>query len=172
MPVGTWRLEAEVGGVGWDNHTTDRDRVRHRETVIEAVTLTRRLTPNFDVQLGFDDWGESSVQLDADQDRLSGWGDGWLRAKGDFYGDEERGSAWAALPYVRVPLANEEIGNGAWEPGTAIVFGRSLRDDFWFEAMVAVDWLRGGAWSVRDDVVGQCGLRGTVGVVRGNRHQL
>jgi hypothetical protein len=50
-------------------------------------------------------------------EKLSGYGDMQTRLKINIWGNDEGSTAFAAMPYVKIPTAEEGIGNGATEGG-------------------------------------------------------
>lgn len=141
---GKWLIEADLYAVAFDRHTYQRDGVHYRSTYVGSWLLSTGVTAKVDVQCGLETWREERASGDGWSERGRGVGDAWLRAKWNFAGDEESGPAWALLPYVKLPLADRDIGNGRGEPGCALVFGRPLEDDRWCNATLGLDWLDDG----------------------------
>ncbi|GAB5562015.1 MAG: hypothetical protein SynsKO_36620 [Synoicihabitans sp.] len=138
---GEWLIEADVVAGLWDSTRINGVNVTVREIVAAPVLLSTGLSENLDIQFGFDGWVEAEAKGGGQREAVSGWGDAWLRAKWNFLGDEETGPAWALLPYLKLPLADDDIGNGEMEGGVAILFGQPIDDDDWLEAFVSVDTL-------------------------------
>lgn len=145
---GRWLVEADLYSVAFDRHTYQRDGVHYQSTYVGSWLLSTGIAANVDVQGGLDSWREEHASGDGRSERGRGVGDVWLRAKWNFLGEEENGPAWALLPYVKLPLADRDIGNGRGEPGCAVVFGSPLENDRWCNATVGLDWLDDG-WGGR-----------------------
>ena len=141
---GQWLVEADLYAVAFDRHTYQRDGVHYRSTYVGSWLLSTGVAAKVDVQCGLETWREERASGDGWSERGRGVGDAWLRAKWNFAGDEESGPAWALLPYVKLPLADRDIGNGRGEPGCALVYGRPLRNDRWCNGTLGVDWLDDG----------------------------
>lgn len=141
---GRWLIEADLYSVAFDRHTYQRDGVHYRSTYVGSWLLSTGIAADVDVQCGLETWREERASGDGWTERGRGGGDAWLRAKWNFAGDEENGSAWALLPYVKLPVAARDIGNGRGEPGCALVFGRPLANDRWCNATIGLDWLDDG----------------------------
>lgn len=142
---GKWLMEADLYSVAYDRHTYQRDGVHYRSTYVASWLLSMGVAPNVDVQCGLDTWREERASGDGWSELGRGAGDAWLRAKWNFAGDEENGPAWALLPYVKLPVAARDIGNGHAEPGCALVYGRPLQSDRWCNGTLGVDWLDDGS---------------------------
>jgi len=142
---GDWLLEADLCSVAFDRHTAQRDGVHYRSTYIGSWLLSTGIAAKVDVQAGLETWREERASGDGWTERGRGVGDAWLRAKWNFTGDEASGPAWALLPYVKLPLADRDVGNGRGEPGCALAFGRPLAGDRWGNATLGLDWLDDGA---------------------------
>ena len=138
---GEWLVEADVVAGTWDSGRPNGIKLSTWEVVTAPVLVSTGVAENIDVQLGFDGWVHAEAQAQGQQERVSGWGDAWLRAKWNFFGNEETGPAWALLPYVKFPVADDRIGNGKFEGGVALIFGQPLDEDDWIQAFVSGDTL-------------------------------
>jgi hypothetical protein len=141
---GAWLLEMDVVSVAYDRHTAQRDGWHFRSTGVGAVMLSSGVTARLDAQFGLDLWREERGHNAGVNERGRGRGDGWLRAKWNFAGDEAEGPAWALLPYVKLALADDAVGNGRTEPGLTLVHGRPLGESGGLNAMGGVDALDDG----------------------------
>lgn len=141
---GQWLVEADLVSVAYDRHTYQRDGVHFRSTYLGSTLLSTGLVERLDVQFGLELWREEQATSNGAVERGRGLGDAWLRAKWNFAGDEATGPAWALLPYVKLPLADETIGNGHTEPGMALVYGRPLAGGKALNGMIGLDWLDDG----------------------------
>lgn len=140
-PVGAWLLEADMLGVTVDRHTPFNDGLHYRSTLAGSLLFSTGITAGFDLQFGYEMWREEHVTGGGMHERYRGGGDGWLRAKWNFAGNETAGPAWALLPYLKLPLADKAVGNGATEPGLVLVFGRPLGTDATLHVNLGADWL-------------------------------
>lgn len=143
-PVGTWSIESDLAWRAEERWSAARDGVHERESGFVATLVNYGLTENVDVQLGWSGWIETSVRGPGATERVAGAGDLWVRTKWNFAGDETEAKAWSLLPYVKLPTAAARVGNGAWEPGVALVHGTPMGSG-WFNAMLAHDWHHGDA---------------------------
>ncbi len=139
---GEWLLEADIASGIWDRTRLEGISISGYEVIAAPVILSTGVTERWDVQVAFDGWVQAEVKGGGQTERVSGWGDVWLRTKWNFYGDEETGPAVALLPYVKLPVADSDIGNGEVEGGVALLYGQPIDDDDWIEAFVSGDTIR------------------------------
>lgn len=142
VPRGTWLLEADLVAGVWNQGRVGNVSVSTREILAAPFILSTGLSERIDVQVAFDGWVEAEAEAAGRRERVAGWGDVWLRTKWNFCGDEATGPAWAILPYVKLPTADREIGNGEVEGGVALLYGQPIDEDDWMEAFVSGDSLR------------------------------
>lgn len=138
---GAWLIESDLGFASWDRIERRAGSIESHEFGVAPLFVSTGLTDNLDVQFGHDGWSSSEETSGGLKTNANGWGDAWIRAKWNFVGDEEIESAWAILPYMKLPTADAEIGNGKFEPGVALVFGRPLTETLWLEAVMSLDSL-------------------------------
>lgn len=151
---GKWLVETDVVTVAFDRHTPARDGVETRSTYLGYVQLSTGLSEDFDVQLGYEAWHEER-RGGAEDERLEGRGELYLRAKWKFW-DDGRGTALAVLPYYRLHgTAGHEVRPARDQFGLVVPFSRALSERWTLTAMAQSDWLDDGA-SGRD-----CWLTGT-----------
>jgi hypothetical protein len=74
--------------------------------------------------------------------RLSGFGDLTLRSKINLWGNDGGPSALAVMPFVKLPTAGDELGNGALEGGVIFPFAMELPCEWGLGAQLEVDHLR------------------------------
>jgi len=97
-----------------------------------------------------------------------GFGDAGIRLKLNLWGDDGGGTAFALMPFVKIPTAEDAIGNGAWEWGLIVPFAVALPGEFGAGLMGEVDLLededgegRHAAWvataTLSRDVTGPLG---------------
>ena len=140
---GSWLIEADVGFGVWDRSGRGNQRIEFREIGALPVLLSTGLTDRWDVQVGFDGWIETTLATSTgEEQRVSGWGDAYVRTKWNFAGDEASGPAWSVLPYLKLPVADSDMGNGEFEGGLALLYGQPINESDWMEAFVSGDSLR------------------------------
>lgn len=151
---GEWLIEADIVAGTWDSDRSGGRRTSSREVLAAPVLISTGVSSEWDVQFAFDGWLQAEESTGGLSETVSGWGDAWLRAKWNFSGDEETEPAWAILPYVKLPIADRDIGNGKFEGGAALVYGQPLGGDNWMEAFVSGDTLHSEVGGRDEQLVG------------------
>lgn len=151
---GAWLVEADIAAATWDTAHATGSKVHTHDVGVAVLMISTGVTDKLDVQFGFDGWLHAEEKHGGGRDRSSGWGDAWVRAKWNFYGDEATGPAWAVLPYVKIPVGHDDIGNSEWEGGLALIYGQPLDEDDWIEAFVSGDSLHSEVRGRDEQLVG------------------
>jgi hypothetical protein len=118
---------------------TDLINIAHQKTdgvssqVLLAPNLTLRygLTSDIDFEINLPPY--TWTQSNFNERRLtkeSGLGDTVLRFKVNFLGNDEGDVAFALSPYVTIPTANSQIGNGSTEGGMSALLSMNLPAGF------------------------------------------
>lgn len=88
------------------------------EAVAVADTIVSvGISPSFDVQAGFGFYHRETFEFGGVRDSHSGLGDVSFRMKWTFWRNDNWGAAAAVIPYVKVPVNNDGIGNDSVEGG-------------------------------------------------------
>jgi hypothetical protein len=72
----------------------------------------------------------------------SGFGDTLVRLKVNFWGNDGGATAFAAMPFVKFPTNQHELGNSAVEGGIIFPFALTLPGEFDLGTMFEVDYIR------------------------------
>jgi Putative MetA-pathway of phenol degradation len=72
----------------------------------------------------------------------SGFGDALVRLKVNFWGNDGGATAFAAMPFLKFPTNQHELGNSAVEGGIIFPFALALPGKFDLGTMVEVDYIR------------------------------
>ena len=138
-------LEMDLVAVASDHGTTGNHGVKTTAVSVSSLLVSKGLTEYLDIQFGFEMWHQESVKIQGITKTMSGQGDGWLRMKWNFSGDESESAAWAILPYLKLPLADDDLGNDHFEPGVALAYGQPLSDHVAINATLGYDVLEDGS---------------------------
>jgi hypothetical protein len=79
--------------------------------------------------------------------RLSGFGDLTLRSKINLWGNDGGPSALSVMPFLKIPTARDDLGNGAAEGGVIFPFAMELPREWGLGAQFEVDHLRNSSGS-------------------------
>ena len=113
VDAGHWQVEVDAYDVTWDRSGG----VGTRTTVIADPTLKLGLTDSLDVEASYAARVETTTTAGGVTTRAAGGGDLYLRAKYNLIGDNGGSLAAAVSPFVKLPTAGHQIGNGAVEGG-------------------------------------------------------
>jgi hypothetical protein len=140
VDAGHWEIETDFANYTYSNY---------QGTISRNI---QALDPNF--KLGLTNWMDVEVQFNGLQySRLfdiaagrtvfdgAGFGDVFLRAKMNLFGNDSGPAGFAVIPYVKLPSSAPVISNGAVEGG--LIAPLALRpDDFIITLMTEVDVLK------------------------------
>ena len=116
MPKG--RLQVETGLVDWARDRTSG--VRTDELTVGQSAVKFGLTDRLHIEFALAPYVEVRTRSDGARERVSGSGDSGLALKYRMTNDE--GAVQASLyPFVKLPTAKRELGNGKVEGGAALL---------------------------------------------------
>jgi hypothetical protein len=115
VPKGYFQLEADL--FGWTRF--DSGPVRSDFYSYPSPTLKYGLTSRSDIQVTLPTYVEARTRAFGFRFRDGGFGDALVRYKHRFT-DAGASTQVAAIPYVKVPVAERDIGNGEWEGGLIV----------------------------------------------------
>lgn len=118
VPVGGWQLESSAAS--W-SRTADQGSIS-RTFAIGSTVIKRGLSDRSDLQIGYSPYVRTTTSAGGAHDRVSGPGDLTIRFKHRLTTGE--GAIQAALiPFVKLPTADRDIGNGKVEGGLSVPVG-------------------------------------------------
>jgi hypothetical protein len=126
------------------------DRTKHETTKGWAVVPTNfkvGILNNLDLQMIVETYNVLTTEdHDTGHDhRVSGFGDVVLRCKTNFWGNDGGASAFGMMPFVKLPTARGEIGNGAVEGGVILPLLFRLSAEWEIGTEIEVDHSRNTA---------------------------
>ena len=133
VDAGHFQVEGSFIVYGRDNEGVDSESFS-----VFPVNLKAGLLNNVDLQLVL----EPYVEIDSDDDNLSGFGDTLLRLKINLWGNDGGKTAFAFMPYIKFPTGDDEISNDETEGGLIFPFSIELPSDFSLGLMGEVDFVR------------------------------
>lgn len=128
------------------------DRSKHEKVeglAIAASNLKVGVLNNLDLQIIVETY---NLQRTKDRDtgessRLSGFGDVTLRSKINLWGNDGGPSALSVMPFVKLPTAGDDLGNGAVEGGVIFPFAMELPAEWGLGAQIEIDHSRDSSGS-------------------------
>jgi hypothetical protein len=123
------------------------DRTKHETTKAWAVAPTNfkvGVLNNVDLQLIVETYNiERTKDRDTGQTRrASGFGDVTLRCKTNFWGNDRGLTAFGMMPFVKLPTAADDLGNGAVEGGVILPLLIRLPDEWEIGTEIEADHAR------------------------------
>ncbi len=115
VPAGKFQLEATAAG--WTKIESGGSKTD--VWAIGASVVKYGLSDRSDLQVGFTPYVHAETKVDGGKSSVSGFGDVTVRYKHRLTGDGAKVQV-AAIPFVKLPTADRDIGNGKVEGGLAV----------------------------------------------------
>jgi hypothetical protein len=143
--VDAGHFQVEMSFFDYNRNRADGERT---ETwAFGAMNLKAGLLNNVDLQVVFDSYTEEHTRVSGITDTVSGFSDVVLRLKTNFWGNDGGKTAFAIMPFVKIPTGTE-LSNDHWEGGIILPLAISLTDRIGFGVMLEADFVhddeRGG----------------------------
>jgi hypothetical protein len=110
---------------------------------VAKTFITTGLTDRLDLQVGADVFLSQKYEQGAFTDRNSGLGDLYLRAKWNFWRDDD--SAVSVMPYVKLPTSTGNVGKTGLQGGIIVPWAVHFPGGGMFRAMGQLDFVRNDA---------------------------
>lgn len=119
VDAGHFQVEMDVVRFTYDRHNIDRSDTRVSSWSIAETNLKAGLLNNVDLQLVVPVYNEVETDDRAAGvlTRQRGFGDLTLRVKWNLWGNDGGKTAFAAMPFVKFPTNEDDLGNDAVEGG-------------------------------------------------------
>jgi len=102
---------------------------------VAPTNLKVGLTNNADIQFVF----EPYVDIDNSAGSESGFGDTQIRLKVNLFGNDSGDTALAVMPFIKIPTADNGIGNDEFEGGLIVPFSTALTERIGLGLMAELD---------------------------------
>lgn len=140
VDAGHFQIEMDLLSYSYDRSTHETS----KSLVIAATNYKVGVLNNVDLQIIIETY---NIQRITDRDigttsRLSGFGDVTLRSKINLWGNDGGPTALSVMPFVKIPTAKRDLGNGATEGGVIFPFAMELPCEWGFGAQIEMDHLR------------------------------
>jgi hypothetical protein len=97
---------------------------------------------NLDMQFVLGGWVRSEIRRPGESKEVTdGIGDLTVRAKANLWGNDGGPTALAVMPFVKVPLKSDAIGNDEVEGGLIVPFGWNVAERIYLGLMTEIDLL-------------------------------
>src|ERR1041384_1354006 len=124
VDAGHFQIEMDILGYTRD-HTKDQ---RTESFGIASTNFKMGVVNHIDLQLVVESFNilETTDRGTGMHSRVSGYGDLTLRSKINLWGDDGGPTALSVMPFVKLPTAKHDLGNGAVEGGVIFPFAMEL----------------------------------------------
>ncbi|MDF3057653.1 MAG: hypothetical protein K0R17_1868 [Rariglobus sp.] len=137
VDAGHWQIEFDFA-----NYTYDREAgVRSETWNVAPVNVKLGLTNSTDVQFVFDSYSRERVRAAGATTTTRDWGDLTIRVKHNFWGNDGGDTAFAAMPFVKIPLKMGDSGNDLVEGGLILPLAVALPRGWGMGLMTEFDLL-------------------------------
>jgi hypothetical protein len=140
VPLGHWQLE--TGFADWTLQKEGGE--RDTSLVIGETMIKYGLTASSDIEVDVTPWQDARTRLGDIHEGVSGFGDTNVVYKQRLTSTDAAVQV-LAMPFVKVPTANHEVGNGKWEGGLLFPIGYAIgKTPFSLALTPEVDWVANG----------------------------
>jgi hypothetical protein len=144
VDAGHYQIEMDLLSYTYDRSSAGGERLTTKALAIAPINMKVGILNNVDLQIIAETY---NIQRTKDRDtnsstRVSGFGDLLLRCKTNLWGNDGGPSALGVMPFVKIPTAPSDLGNGALEGGIIFPFAVDLPADWGLGAQAEVDWLQ------------------------------
>jgi hypothetical protein len=142
--VDAGRFQLEMSLIDFTHDRRNSARETRNALAVSPLLLKAGLLHDLDLQLGLDPWVHEEVEdrRTGESATVSGFGDTFLRAKWNLWGNDSGMTAFALMPYIKLPTAHRDIGNGEVEGGLIAPLAVSLPAEFSLGLMAEIDAVR------------------------------
>ncbi len=141
VDAGHFQLEMDLVTFSHDRVKNAAEDTSTNSTTVAPVNFKIGLTDRVDLQIVLDTYVRERTidRIAGTTDRVSGVGDLTLRTKINLWGNNGGSTAFAIMPFVKLPTAANGVGNGKVEGGVILPLAVSLPDGFGLGLMTEVD---------------------------------
>jgi hypothetical protein len=140
VDAGHWQVELE-----FFNYTADRESgTRTTALNVAPINFKLGLTNRADLQFIFDGYSRERIRTGGSTTRTRGWGDLTIRFKQNIWGNDGGDTAFALMPFVKLPLRLSDAGNALVEGGIIVPLAVSLPGGWGLGLMTEIDWMADG----------------------------
>lgn len=144
VDAGHVQVEIDLVSYGYDRYNLDRTDQRVQTLAIGVVNWKLGVTNDLDVQLITESFlWQRAEDFDADAaDEESGYGDTILRAKWNLWGNDGGTTAFALMPFLKLPTNEGDLGNDDYEGGLILPLAIDLGNEWSMGVMSEFDVVR------------------------------
>lgn len=145
VDAGHFQVEMSFVDFSYDRH--NKDSHTRRGFAAAPVLLKAGLLNNVDLQIGIDPYTREKTtdRATGSSETIEGFGDTIARLKVNLWGNDGGDTAFAIMPLVKLPTADNDMGNGNVEGGFISVLAVELSNEFSSAFMIEFDSNRSAA---------------------------
>jgi hypothetical protein len=141
VDAGHVQLELSFVDLAFD----DTGRVESRALSVSPLLLKVGLTNDIDIALGIDPYTRIRSEDSTTETTTEGFGDTVVRLKFNLCGNDAGDSAFALMPFVKIPTASDGLGNDELEGGLILPYSFALSEGWSLGLMAEADLIRDAA---------------------------
>ena len=140
VDAGHFQVEMDLVNYSYDHYNPDH--IRNESFSFASANLKVGLCNNTDFQLIVPTYNtvRSKDRLLGKTQNQSGFGDLIARLKMNFWGNDGGTTAFAAMPFLKFPTAQDDLGNNAYEGGIIFPLAVQLPRDWQMGMMTELDF--------------------------------
>jgi hypothetical protein len=141
VDAGHFQLETDLVSYTHDRVKNAGEDSTTNSFAVAPVNLKVGLADNIDLQIVIDTYlhDKTTDHLAGTVDRASGFGDITVRTKFNLWGNNGGKTAFAIMPFIKLPTASRAVGNGKVEGGIILPLAIELPNGFGLGVMTEVD---------------------------------
>ena len=140
VDAGHFQIETDIV-----SYSRDRESGTHSDSwSFFNSNLKVGLCNNTDLQIVVPTYSSARTRSGGTTDKNSGFGDLVTRLKMNFWGNDGGPTAFGAMPFVKVPTAQDNLGNGAFEGGIIFPLAVELPKGWGMGVMTEFDFAQDG----------------------------
>ena len=141
VDAGHFQIEMDLVSLGYDRHNVERIDARAESWSFANANLKVGLTNRVDLQLVVPMYNETRTRISGGTvSRSQGFGDLIARMKINVWGNDGGRTAFALMPFVKVPTNGDDLGNDAVEGGLILPLAVELPGGWGMGLMAEVDF--------------------------------
>jgi len=137
VDAGHWQIEFDFANYTYD----DEAGVRTDTLNVSPLNVKLGLTNSTDIQFIFDSYSRERVRTAGTTTTTRDWGDLTIRVKHNLWGNDGGDTAFAVMPFVKVPLQIGDAGNDLVEGGLILPLAIALPRGWGMGLMTEFDLL-------------------------------
>jgi hypothetical protein len=144
VDAGHFQIETDIAKYTYNTYKKDGENTRSKTWNIAPVNFRAGLTNSIDMHVLFDTYlhQTSRDRVAGTKEKVDGSGDLTIRLKKNLWGNDGGKTAFALLPYVKIPANQNNLGNNDVEGGLIAPLAIDLGGGYGLGLMTRIDILK------------------------------